>query len=363
MDLSLALTHDCNLACTYCYAGRKRRQAMTPETACAAIRFAFSFGTPKMQLGFFGGEPLLEWELLRQATDLAEAEAARSAVALQKTVTTNGTLLTEDRVEWLHGHAFYPALSLDGNRAMHDATRRHADGRSSFDDTLRGLRLLKTLFPDLEVIAVPDPANIRHLAEGVRFLAEEEEIRRIAINPNFHTHWDDGALACWHQAFEEIGNFYLARHRCGQPVAINFIDSKIITRLKNGYSCGDRCNFGESEIAVAPSGRLYPCERLIGEDLDTAMAIGDVFAGFDEEKRAGILARRGNVDGECLACGHRRRCMNWCCCINYTLTGAIDQTDGIVCFHERTAIAVADRVADDLFGEKNPAFMKRFYYE
>ena len=85
--------------------------------------------------------------------------------------------------------------------------------------------------------------------------------------------------------------------------------------------------------------------------------------GFDEPKRANVLKKRGNVDTECIGCEFRPRCMNWCCCINYALTGAIDETDGIVCFHERTAIKVADRVGSLLFEEKNPAFLNRFYYE
>lgn len=64
---------------------------------------------------------------------------------------------------------------------------------------------------------------------------------------------------------------------------LNFIDTKIITSLKNGYECRDRCNFGEREITIAPSGRIYPCERLIGPDTDPALSIGNVFTGFDED--------------------------------------------------------------------------------
>ena len=309
MDISLALTHDCNLACTYCYAGAKRRESMSADTAQRAIDFAFSFNASKLQLGFFGGEPLIEWDLLQACTEQAEELAAQSGTTLQKTVTTNGTLLTESRVDWFHEHGFYPALSLDGNRAMHDATRPFCDGRSSFDATLRGLRLLRLKFPEVEVIVVPDPGNVEHLADSVRFLADEEQVLRISINPNFYTEWDEESLGIWRAAFEEIGDFYLARHRTGKPVAINFIDSKVITRLKNGYECRDRCNFGEREIAVAPSGRLYPCERLIGEDVDAAMSIGNVTDGFDEEKRENVLARRGNIDADCMGCEYRARCL------------------------------------------------------
>ena len=88
-----------------------------------------------------------------------------------------------------------------------------------------------------------------------------------------------------------------------------------------------------------------------------------MFDGFDEAKRSGILEKRGNVNADCMACAIRTRCMNWCCCINYAMTGAIDLTDGILCFHERTAVSVADHVAEVLYGESNPTFLSRFYYE
>jgi uncharacterized protein len=363
MDVALALTHDCNLACSYCYAGEKRHAVMAWETAEAALAFAFSFAAPRLQLGFFGGEPLLEWDLLVRCTERAEALSAAGGVELKPTVTTNATLLTAERVEWLHAHRFYPALSIDGDRAMHEGTRPFADGRSSYDACLHGLRLARESFPEIEVILVPDPTNVTHLAGGVRALADGEGVLRLSVNPNFYARWDEAALAALQAGFEALGDFYLERYRAGRPLALNVIDSKVITRLKNGYACRDRCNFGEREIAVAPSGRLYPCERLIGDDRDLAMCIGDVRGGFDEAKRAAVLARRGNVNAECLRCACRSRCMNWCCCINYTLTGAIDRTDGIVCFHERAAIAVADRVAALLYAERNPAFLKRFYYD
>jgi len=363
MDLCLSLTHACNLGCTYCYAGAKRPASMSWPVAEAGVEFALSRRPASMQLGFFGGEPLLEWDLLQRVTEFTEQACANASVELKKTVTTNATLLAPERLAWLSEHGFYPALSIDGNREMHDATRRFCDGRSSFDACMRGLDMALATFPEVEVIAVPDPANVKHLADSVRFLADEKGVIRVSVNPNFYTDWPEEALAQWREAYTALGDFYIERYRAGRPLALNVIDAKLITRLKNGFECRDRCNFGEREIAVAPSGRIYPCERLIGTDNNEEMCIGTVFDGFDEEKRATILSRRGNVNAECIGCGIRSRCMNWCCCINYTLTGAIDITDGIVCFHERAAVAEADRVGTVLFEERNPDFLARFYYE
>lgn len=363
MDLTLSLTHDCNLACSYCYAGPKRRASMTMETAMKAIDFAFSIPAAKRQLGFFGGEPLLEWDLLQASTAYAATVAEKLGFTFKKTVTTNATLLTEDKAAWLKENAFWPALSIDGNRAMHDFTRPLRGGGSSFEAAMRGLDIALTFFPDLEVIVVPDPSNIAHLADAVQFLAEEKKVMRIAINPNFYTVWPEPELDQWKAAFHAIGRFYTTRYRDNHALAVNFIDSKIITRLKDGFEPCDHCNFGEREIAVAPSGNIYPCERLVADDCNTAMCIGNVFDGFDESKRLRILQKRGNVNPECAACAIRHRCMNWCCCINYAMTGAIDSTDGILCFHERTAIDIADSVAKTLYSESNPTFLARFYYD
>jgi uncharacterized protein len=360
VDLTLSLTHNCNLACSYCYAGTKRAVSMPIQVAEQALRYAFSFNSPRMQLGFFGGEPLLEWPLLQRCTLRAE-EFSGAGRELQKTLTTNGTLLTKERAVWLKEHGFYVGISIDGNRAMHDCARRYAGGGSSFEACRTGLLAALEAGLDLEVIVVPDPSNVAELAAGVRHLLHELNAPRIAVNPNFYSAWDESAVRLLGREFESIADEFIACARAGRVPRINFIDNKIHTRLKNGFSCRDRCNFGEREIAVAPSGRIYPCERVIGDDLGGELCLGDVFSGIDAGIQSRILAQRGNVDPDCLECALRSRCMNWCCCINYALTGAINATDGIICCHEQAAIAAADRAAEVLYAEGCPAFLARYY--
>jgi uncharacterized protein len=363
MDLTLSLTHACNLRCTYCYTGEKRAVAMSRETAARALDMAFAVRESRVQLGFFGGEPLLEWDLLTWCTEQAEALAAERSIQLMPTLTTNGILLDPDRLRWLRNHRFHLGLSIDGNRAMHDITRRHADGTSSFEACLRGLERSLEVFPDVEVITVLDPANISHCAEGVRFLVREKGVRSISLNPNFHASWPEEALVQWQSAFATLGDLYLAAYRSDRPIYLNFMDTKIVTGLKGGYEHHDRCSYGEREIAVAPSGRIYPCERMIGADVDTQYSLGDVFNGFNPQWCECVLVQRGNRNPECKTCAYRSRCMNWCCCINHARTGAIDRTDGLVCFHEQLSIQVADDVGNQLFQERNPAFLERFYRE
>lgn len=314
-----------------------------------------------MRLGYFGGEPLLEWELFTRSAEWAESEAERRSIRLQKTVTTNMTPLTEERVAWLKQHDFWVGLSLDGHAAMHDRLRRMAGGGPSHETCARALDWFCGTNARAEVIVVVNPETVRDAPEGVRYLAGRG-MRRISLNPNFYARWNDSALKAWRSAYEEIGGFYVERYRAGQPLFINVITGKIRTRVQDGFPECDRCGFGVSEIAVAPSGRIYPCERLVAEDTGE-MSIGDVFSGFDRQLQKKVLLSRDPVNPECASCPLRERCMNWCACINYGVTGSIHHVGDSVCFHEKLSIDVADAAGRALFAEKNPHFLTEFYGE
>jgi len=168
-------------------------------------------------------------------------------------------------------------------------------------------------------------------------------------------------LLTWEQACKKIGSFYIEKYRQGIPIRINIIDGKIRVRLKEGYAACDRCGFGHNEIAIAPSGNIYPCERIVADDTNQELKIGNIFEGFDAVKQSAIVANRGNIEPECLDCSVKERCMNWCSCINYATTGAINRVSGLVCHHERMVIEMADYVGEILYAEANETFLNKFY--
>ena len=120
LTLTLCLTHDCNLRCRYCYAGRKYAHAMSRETAERGmdIGLAEVVRTERgLDLSFFGGEPLLEWDLLQHCCNYLKQQAAEQGVRVRFGITTNGTLLTRKRLEWLAEQDFLVGLSVDGSRS------------------------------------------------------------------------------------------------------------------------------------------------------------------------------------------------------------------------------------------------------
>jgi radical SAM protein with 4Fe4S-binding SPASM domain len=137
----------------------------------------------------------------------------------------------------------------------------------------------------------------------------------------------------------------------------------MLTKIHGKYEVRHFCDYGGRYMAVAPSGRLYPCQRTVGEDADEAMCLGDVRQGIKRDLQRHFMQCQGKCSPECSRCVLKPRCRNWCNCVNYAVGGDILQTPAIVCFHERLAIEVADSVASTLYAEKNPLFMRTFYRE
>ncbi len=365
MKVCLFLDHDCNLRCTYCYNGRKFRRPMSMEVARAGVELALTGGRSDArdaQISFFGGEPLLHPDLMRAVVEHADGRAAERGMTVHYQVVTNGTLLTPSILDWLMEHRFYVGLSLDGGPAAQDATRRDMDHRSTYDRVADALqRLLRHPGNSgTRVIGVIDPANVDHLADSFDTLLGLGA-RHLSLNLNVEADWDDGARRRLEAAMDGLAERYVAAYRRGDAFTLNLLDGKIVAHIKGGYSCADRCDFGCQEIAVAPSGRLYPCDRLVGQDDRDDVVIGHVFHGVDTERRDALIASKNAVLADCADCAFQPRCMHWCGCVNYAMTGSVGGVDGLLCWFEQLRIETADRVAAVLYEERNPGFARRFY--
>jgi uncharacterized protein len=369
MDVSLVLTHDCNLGCTYCFAGKKDRRHMSDETMERALALAFSDDRAEVRISFFGGEPTLRWDQVVAGTTRAEAFAAATGKRLQLCMTTNATRIDRARAAWLRQHRFYLGVSIDGTEAAHDATRRKRGGQSSFSQTLAGLTACLFEGVACETISVVDPANVGYLGESVRFLAELG-VGRIALNPRFSGDWSDVALAAWERGYEAAAQLFIERAERGAPITINVLSDKMLAHIKGGLQEGDRCDAGRSSIAVAPSGNLYPCSRMVGEDhrgKQEGIVIGHVDGGLDAGRRAVFFAMHSpsetpeQIHEACGGCGIKQRCMSSCACVNREASGEPGVVSGITCWHEQMAARVADRAAERLYRKKNRAFLRVIY--
>ncbi len=361
MNLSLVLNHACNLRCTYCYTGEKYDRPMPLDVARRAVDFGFERSRgAELILSFFGGEPLLEPALLEAVVDYAVGRSRALSVPLHFSVATNGTLVDERRLALLTTYQFQVQVSLDGGPAAQDANRRFVSGASSWALVSANLVKLRAAGLSPRLVAVIDPATAHLLGESLEALIALGQ-HEVYFSPNYRSPWDDAACARLETGLRALGDVYLRHFREGTTLRIDPFHGKIVTRLLEGRKPPAVCGFGADELAVAPSGRLYPCDRLVGEDTAAEVCVGDVFGGLDLARRDALLHQKAKLDPECLACELRPRCSRSCGCAQVETGGQVGEVSAEFCWLERAFIAEADRVGSLLFSEKNPAFLQRFY--
>lgn len=357
MKYTLCITQQCNLACAYCYVP-KRPASMSLDTARDAVDFIFAkaSGLERFEIGFFGGEPLLEFDLIRQITALIEAHPRFSRERVGLTVVTNGTLFSADIAAHLNAHDIRFCLSCDGPAHVQDAFRRSPTGEPSSARVEQTIKTAIRMLPAVLVNSVYRPETLEFLPETVDYLSGLG-LRHLYLTPDFSASWTPSDLARLGVVYGEVAAKYVDFYRRGDPHFISLIDNKVTVLMRGGYAPLERCSMGRREMAFAPDRRIYPCERLIDDRDGDGRHIGTLDDGLDLARLSCKQSGTAPVNPECLACGLRDYCMNWCGCSNFFMTGSYDRVGPVLCASEKAAIQTASRVFDTLERELGPTFV------
>jgi uncharacterized protein len=357
MDLTLILTEDCNLRCTYCYQKQFRPVDMPPEVALAAVRSALAAGHRHLSLTFFGGEPLLRADALLLVLDHARELARAAGATLTAKVSTNGLLLTGPFLARAGELGLFVSHSFDGVRPAQDAGRVRPGGASSFDAALGALDLLVAAGKPFGVYSVVTPRNVRHLAESRRFLWDRGA-RILVTAVDYGAPWDDGAIRTLIEQYEQIGDMYRRLLETRAAFHLEPLDSRIAQRTRrDGWQ---RCCPGIKQVTVGPDGTLYGCTEFFYRRL---FPLGTARDWLDDEKvKAFATAHLGGRPDECQGCGLRDRCLSSsCACVNLRTTGHTDRPPASLCYTEQATLQAVDRIAARLYGERLPGFLVRQY--
>jgi uncharacterized protein len=346
--LVLMVNHACNLRCTYCYTGAKFNRPMEYIVGARALDRAVASikAGGVLELGFFGGEPLAEARLVLDFIERARARTCFRDIELRLNLTTNGTQTSEEAWQVMSLPEMDLAVSHDGLPQVHDRHRRGVDGQrtSAFVEDTIG-RLVEGR-KDFQVVMVVRPDTVDALADGMRYL-RTLGVRRVEPSLDLWAHW----------TADDANRLEAAIHECASlwamaipDFSVSWFDEKTarLGRVPMGESA--RCGFGAGEIAVAPSGNLYPCERLIGEDApDNPMRL-DGHALHGEHF---LLVGRGavgmpRVDEACDVCTMASMCNTTCRCSNYVRTGKVSQPDGLLCLFNQVCLRETARVLQEI---------------
>ena len=360
MHLTLHLTRACNLRCSYCYAPHPADAGMTFETGRNALRFGGSVTDGACGIVFFGGEPLLHRDLIRDLVAEARAMEQRGEGRFHFKMTTNGLLLDEAFLQFAIEEYVLIAMSFDGVREAHDRYRRLPNGSPSFDRLLPKLRMLLAARPYASVLMVVDPDTVQWLTASVSFLLDEG-CRYFIVSLNYAGAWGDAELDELRRQYERLGDLYIEWTRQGRKFYLSPFEVKLSSHIQGEDVCKEHCELGIRQISVDPQGYLFPCVQFTTAGPASRWCIGDVTSGIDEAKRRRLRDESQDDKEPCRRCAIRRRCHNTCGCLNWQTTGTVSQVSPVLCAHEQMLIPIADRIGETLYGEQNVLFLNKHY--
>jgi uncharacterized protein len=357
LKYTLCVTQRCNLNCAYCYV-RKTTATMDIATASRILDFIFQHAPASrtIEIGFFGGEPLLEFDLIKNIASLISNHPAYSQDRVSLTLTSNGTVFSDTIARFLREYKVKFCVSCDGPPPVQNLFRRDTEGHGSAARVERTLRSAVLDLPAVLVNAVYHPQTFRYLPETVEYLSGLG-LRQIYLNPDFSAAWTRSEADELAAVYRAIGQGYVRWYLDEDPHFISLIDSKIAVLLRGGYHPLERCQMGKGEMAFTPDGGIYPCERLIGDGIDPRHRIGHIDEGIDLSRLSCRLGPREELNPECLSCGLKNCCMNWCACSNAFMTGYYNRVGPLLCASEKAAITTACDVFAVLEKKLGPQFL------
>ena len=352
MNLTLHLTDNCNMDCSYCIR-EKCPKDMSEDVLYKACDLAFSKGT-RAGLCFFGGEPMLKKDLIFKALDYCEEKSKETGIPFDCKMTTNGTLLDEEFLERAKRSNMGIGLSFDGK--AQDVCRIFAGGKPTSSVVEEKARLLLKILPGSSALATIAPQAVPYYAESVKYL-HDLGFKRVSfvIAYGHKVDWTDNDLDALREQLELTADYLKELFIKKDTFYMSTIGSKISDCIR-GKNPAERCHLGVRQMPVTPGGDLYPCTSFIG---DEKYLLGNVFDGINEAKVL-ELAKRSSVPMTCAGCDLVKRCTNSCGCANRMNTGNENEVSPLQCTYERMLIEISDKLGEELYQIDPERFAKEF---
>ncbi len=311
----------CNLTCPYCYVNKghfdyaekpiARMRAETAEGLVEQIFAGFS-GFETYAYHFYGGEPLMNFDVIRRIVARAEAAAAATGTRTDYYITTNGTLLNRDVADFMDEHRFTVYFSIDGDQENHDELRRYVNGRGSYEDVERNLEYLRTR-PGVHLIGSSVIRKGFTLGKAIELLedhgARQCKAERVRLRDDQELALTGGEHDGYLDDIEGLVDHYITYLSSGRKPMDFRLSAKILqvlTRSRRNFFCPA----GERMFGVSADGEIYPCALHVGRPQSK---LGDLLSGIDREKQQAFRRRFSpESQTECRTCWTRHLCGGGC---------------------------------------------------
>ena len=358
-SICLHVAHDCNLRCEYCFAGTGAfggaRTLMEFETGTKAIDFVLEASGHRShcEVDFFGGEPLLNFPVVKELVHYGREAAAKAGKSINFTLTTNAVLLDDEVQTFLEAEDISVVLSLDGRPEVHDRMRPYADGRGSYEEVVPAIRKFVAHRSESSPYAVGKYYYVRgtythfnldfdrdvlHMAElGIGQISLEP----VVAGPQDAYAFRDGDLEEVRAAYDRLGEEILARRRQGRD--FNFFHFNV--GLDQGPCLPKRlagCGAGHEYVAISPEGDLYPCHQFVGQQQYKMGSLnGDDGVKLDTGLVQAFRSAHIYAKPACRECWTRFACSGGCHAANTAFTGDLTQVYTLGCELQQKRLEVA----------------------
>ncbi len=353
--MCLHVAHTCNLNCAYCFASQGKyhgeRALMSLEVGKQAFDFliAHSGNRRNLEVDFFGGEPLMNWEVVKELVAYARSLESLHHKHFRFTLTTNGMLIDEDVIDFCNREMHNVVLSLDGRKEIHDRLRVDYAGKGSYDRIVPKFQEFVAKRGDKEYYmrgtfthANPDfTKDVLHMADlGFNRLSMEP----VVCSPTDPAALTEEDIQIVLEQYEILAKIMLERKIEGRP----FVFYHYMLDLTGGpciYKRLSGCGSGTEYVAVTPWGDLYPCHQFVGEE---EYKLGDIWQGItntacqEKFRHCNAYSRP-----ECEDCWAKLYCSGGCAANAYHATGNINgvYAPGCELFKKRIECAIMLQIA------------------
>jgi len=356
--LGLHVAHTCNLNCSYCFASQGKyhgdRATMSYEVGNQALAFlvANSGSRRNLEVDFFGGEPLMNFQVVKDLVSYARSIEKEKGKNFRFTLTTNGVLVDDDVIEWANRECSNVVLSLDGRKEIHDRFRVDYAGNGSWEKIVPKFQKFVQARGGKEyymrgTFTHANPDFLKDIQVMLDLGFTELSMEPVVCAPEDPSALTAEDLPIVMEQYEQLAQLMLQRHKEGRP----FTFYHYMIDLKGGpciYKRVSGCGSGTEYMAVTPWGDLYPCHQFVG---DEKFKLGDIWQGVTNHPIQGEFAAC-NVYArpQCADCWAKLYCSGGCAANAYHATGAITgiYESGCQLFRKRMECAIMLEAAKTL---------------
>ncbi|MBR6549037.1 MAG: thioether cross-link-forming SCIFF peptide maturase [Clostridia bacterium] len=329
--LCLHVAHTCNLNCAYCFASQGKYQGdralMSLEVAKRALDFLVenSHGRHNLEVDFFGGEPLMNFDMLKELVAYARSIEKAAGKNFRFTLTTNGVLIDQEVIDFANQEMSNVVLSLDGRKEIHDRYRVDYNGKGSWETIVPKFQDLVNQrggknYYMRGTFTHANPDFVKDIEEMLRLGFRELSMEPVVCAPDDPSALTEQDLPVVMEQYEKLAELMAQKRKAGDP----FTFYHYMIDLKGGpciYKRVSGCGSGTEYMAVTPWGDLYPCHQFVG---DEAFKLGDIWQGVtNTEKQEEFAACNVYSRKECNDCWAKLYCSGGCAANAYHATGSV----------------------------------------